>query len=127
MNKKIFAILMVVLMLLAPSCAIAEPVTPDVTGDIVTQPSDPLTWEYLATVGGAAVFVLIVVQLTKDMLDKLLKIPTTLYAYILAVITMILATAFTTGLTPSSILLTLFNGWIVSATASKTYDAMVGK
>ena len=90
-------------------------------------PTEPLTWDYLATVGGAAVFVLIAVQLTKGLLDKVWKIPTTLYAYILAVITMILATAFTTGLSPSAILLTLFNGWIVSATASKTYDAMAKK
>lgn len=90
-------------------------------------PSEPLTWEYLATVGGAAVFVLLFVQLTKALIDKLWKIPTTLYAYVIAVVTMIVATAFTSGLTPSAVLLTLFNGWIVSATASKTYDAMAVK
>lgn len=125
--KKIFAALMVIMMLMAFNCAIAEPVTPEVSGDIVTPPTSPLTWEYLATVGGCAAFVLIAVQLTKEMLDRIWKIPTGLYAYILAVITMILATAFTSGLTPSSALLTLFNGWIVSATASKTYDMMAGK
>lgn len=125
--KKIFAVLMIVMMLLAPSCAIAEPVVVDVSGAVVTQPAEPLTWDYLATVGGAAVFVLIVVQLTKGMLDKIWRIPTTVYAYVLAIITMLLATVFTTGLTPSSALLTLFNGWIVAATAAKSYDVMAGK
>lgn len=125
--KKIFAVLMIVMMLLAPSCAIAEPVAVDVSGAVVMQPAEPLTWDYLATVGGAAVFVLIVVQMTKDMLDKLWRIPTTVYAYVLAIITMLLATVFTTGLTPSSALLTLFNGWIVAATAAKSYDVMAGK
>ena len=125
--KKVFAILMAALLMLVPVIAVAEAPAVESTADAITEVTAPLTWEYLTTVGGAAVFVLIVVQLTKNLLDKLLKIPTTLYAYILAVITMILATAFTTGLTPSSVLLTLFNGWIVSATASKTFDTMAGK
>lgn len=125
--KKIFVYLMVALMMLMPTIAVAEAPAVESTFDAISEATAPLTWEYLTTVGGAAVFVLIVVQLTKSMLDKLIKIPTTLYAYILAVITMILATAFTTGITPSSVLLTLFNGWIVSATASKTFDAMSGK
>ena len=125
--KKIFAILMAALLILMPVIAVAEAPAVESSADAIAEVTAPLTWEYLTTVGGAAVFVLIVVQLTKTLLDKLLKIPTTLYAYILAVITMILATAFTTGLTPSSVLLTLFNGWIVSATASKTFDTMAGK
>ena len=51
-------------------------------------PTEPFTWDYLATIGGCAVVVLIVVQLTKNLLDKLVKIPTAIYAYILAVIVM---------------------------------------
>ena len=90
-------------------------------------PTEPFTWDYLATIGGCAVVVLIVVQLTKNLLDKLVKIPTAIYAYVLAVIVMLLATAFTTGLTPANGLLTLFNGWIVACTASRTYDAIAGK
>ena len=90
-------------------------------------PTEPFTWDYLATIGGCAVVVLIVVQLTKNLLDKLIKIPTAIYAYVLAVIVMLLATAFTTGLTPANGLLTLFNGWIVACTASRTHDAIAGK
>lgn len=87
----------------------------------------PFDWDALATVGGCAVFVLLFVQATKSLLDKWIRIPTTLYAYIIAVITMLAATAFTGGLTLSSGLLTLFNGWLVSATASKSFDVLSGK
>lgn len=120
--KKIFVLMLVCIMLSAQFC-VAETAAHETTA----VPADPMSWETLATVGGASVFVLIVVQLTKSLLDKLIKIPTTLYAYIIAVITMLLATVFTTGLTPSAALLTLFNGWIVSATASKSYDVMAGR
>ena len=124
--KKIFAILMAVLLMLLPAVAVAE--SPAVTGtaDVIAETTEPLTWEYLVTVGGCAIFVLIVVQITKEWLDKLIKIPTALYAYLLAVVTMLLATAFTAGLTPSNALLTLFNGWIVASTASNTYDRLAG-
>ena len=88
---------------------------------------EPFTWEYLTTTGGCAIFVLLFVQVTKGILDKLVVIPTTLYAYIIAVITMLAATAFSSDLTLSSGLLTLFNGWLVSATASKSFDVLSGK
>lgn len=89
--------------------------------------AEPLTWEYLATVGGCAVFTLLFVQMTKALVDKLFYIPTTLYAYIIAVITLVAATAFTGELTLSNGLLTLFNAWLASATASKSYDVIAGK
>ena len=125
--KKIFAILMAMLMVMLPAIAVAEAPATASTADVIAEVTEPLTWEYLVTVGGCALFVLIVVQLTKAQVDKLIKIPTAWYAYILAVITMLLATAFTAGLTPSSAILTLFNGWIVASTASRTYDAMAGQ
>ena len=113
--------LICILLILTPfmGCALAE--------EAVEIAAEPLTWEYLATVGGCAVFTLMFVQATKAMLDKLFYIPTTLYAYAVAVITLLAATAFTGKLTLSSGLLTLFNGWLASATASKTYDVVSGK
>lgn len=124
---KIVMLMLALMMIFGRAFAIAEPAA-EVEAEVqVSIPAEPLTWDYLATVGGAAVFVLIVVQITKGMLDKIWKIPTAIYAYVIAVITMILATAFTVGLTPSGVLLTLFNGWIVSATASRTYDAVAHK
>lgn len=124
---KIMMLMLALIMVFGWAFAIAETEDVAVTEEPVGIATEPLTWDYLATVGGAAVFVLIVVQMTKGMLDKIWKIPTTIYAYVIAVITMIIATAFTVGLSPSGVLLTLFNGWIVSATASRTYDAVARK
>ena len=131
-TRKLLGGIALLLLTLVIACIAFLPVMCVASAEAVVEsaeplPSEPLTWEYLATVGGAAVFVLLFVQLTKSLIDKLWKIPTTLYAYVIAVVTMIVATAFTSGLTPSAVLLTLFNGWIVSATASKTYDAMTVK
>lgn len=125
--KKIFAIMMVLLLAILPVAAVAEAPATASTADVIAETAEPLTWEYLATVGGCALFVMIVVQMTKAQLDELIRIPTAWYAYILAVITMMLATAFTAGLSVSGAVLTLFNGWIVAATASRTYDALAGK
>lgn len=113
-------VLVVLMLLLMPfmGTALAE--------GAVEVEADPLTWEYLATVGGCAVFTLLFVQMTKAMVDKLFYIPTTLYAYVIAVVTLLAATAFSGNLTLSSGLLTLFNGWMASATASKTHDVMSG-
>lgn len=129
--RRVLAIIMIALVALllalmpAMGIALAEGMV-DIPDEIV-KIAEPLTWDYLVTVGGCALFVLIVVQMTKTSLDKLFKIPTAWYAYALAVVTMLLATAFTTGLTPSGAILTLFNGWVVACTASRTYDAMTGK
>lgn len=116
-------VLVCVLLILMPfmGTAMAE------SAEVIPETAEPLTWEYLRTVGGCAVFVLLFVQVTKKLLDKLIVIPTTLYAYVIAVITMLAATVFTGELTLSSGLLTLFNGWLVSATASKSYDVIAGK
>lgn len=117
-----FLVMIVLLVAFIPAMGGAmaeEAVLPDLT--------EPFTWEYLTTTGGCAIFVLLFVQVTKGILDKLVEIPTTLYAYIIAVITMLAATAFSGDLTLSSGLLTLFNGWLVSATASKSFDVLSGK
>ena len=118
-------VLVCVLLILAPivGAAMAE----EAAEPAEVQFAEMLTWEYLATVTGAAAIVMLIVQVSKGWLDKIWKIPTTLYAYVLAVVTMLVATAFTSGLTVSSALLTLFNGWIVAATAAKSYDVMAGK
>lgn len=125
--KKIFAILMAMLMVLLPVVAVAEAPATESTADVIAEAAAPLTWEYLATVGGCAAIVFIIVQMTKEWLDKWIKIPTAWYAYVLAVVTMLLATAFTVGLTASNAVMTLFQGWVVAATAGKAYDVTKSK
>ena len=103
----LFAVMMIIVSIAIPMAAFAEdmnvPAT-DVVTDI-TVPAEPFTWSYLATIAGAAVFTLLVVQFIKAPLDKVWKIPTWFLAYIIALVTMLVATALTTGLTFDSGLL----------------------
>lgn len=119
----VFLTLFIGLIAFVPAMSVAMAEEAELLPDL----TEPFTWEYLTTIGGCAIFVLLFVQATKKILDKLIVIPTTLYAYIIAVITMLAATAFSGGLTISSGLLTLFNGWLASATASKSFDVISGK
>jgi len=85
-------------------------------------PGEPLTWAYLATIAGAAAVTLLVVQFAKIQLDKVWKIPTRLFVYIVALIFMLLGTAFTTGLTVDTALLTAVNALVAAITAYGAYE-----
>lgn len=110
--KKILAL---VLMLL-PAVALAE-----------SETLDPFTWEYLVTVAGAAAFTLLVVQFLKLPLDKVWKIPTRVLAYLIALIVMVIATAFTSGLTLQNVLLAACNAFIAALTAMGGYELTFAK
>lgn len=88
---------------------------------------EAFSWEYLATTAGCAVAVLLIVQGTKKLLDNLIKIPTAVYAYIIAVLILVLAMIFTQGFTWSAFALCFLNGWIAASTASHTYDIAAHK
>lgn len=91
------------------------------------KPGEPLTWAYLATIAGAAAATLIVVQYAKIQLDKVWKIPTRLFVYIVALIFMLLGTAFTTGLTVDTALLTAVNAVVAAITAYGAYEVTYAK
>lgn len=112
--KKLLPVLM--LMLLIPTIALAE-------GEV----TDPFTWEYLVTVAGASAFTLLVVQFLKLPLDKVWKIPTRLLAYTIALIVMLVATIFTTGLTWQNALLACCNAFIAALTAMGAYEMTFAK
>jgi len=114
--KKLF-LLMLVLMTLIPVAALAE-------GEL---PTEPFTWEQLATIAGATLATLLVVQLLKLPLDKVWKIPTRIVAYVIALVIMILATYFTTGITWSSALLAAVNAVIVALAAMGSYELTFAK
>lgn len=87
-------------------------------------PESFFTWADLATYAGATVAVLIMVQFTKD-LPGIVKIPTRIWAYILSVIVLVLATVFTVdAVTPSVILLCLVNAVIVAMAAVGSYHTV---
>lgn len=87
-------------------------------------PESFFTWEQLATYGGATVATMLFVQFTKE-LPGIVKIPTRLWAFIVATILMILATVFTASeITPGVILLTIINAVIVAMASCGEYDTL---
>ena len=114
---KIYLIMLVLVALLLPVAAFAE-------GEL---PVDPFSWEQLATIAGATVATLLIVQLLKLPLDKVWKIPTRIVAYIIALIVMLAATYFTQGLTWSNAGLAALNAVIVALAAMGSYELTFAK
>ena len=85
-------------------------------------PTEPFTWEYLATLAGATVGTLILVQLLKLPLDKVWKIPTRIIVFLIACVIMLLAKQFTDGLDTQSAILTVLNALIVALAAMGAYE-----
>lgn len=115
--KKIMLVILALFMLILPGMALAE-------GEL---PTDPFTWEYLATILGATAATLLIVQLIKLPLDKVWKIPTRIIVYVIALIILELATYFTTGLTVSTAILTALNSVIVALAAMGAYEMTFAK
>ena len=125
--KKIFVFLLLFLLLvpaMAGAEAIAEVATEVVASEI---PTEPVTWEQLATIGGAAMATLLIVQLLKLPLDKVWKIPTRIIVFVISFIVLILATYFTKGLSWNTALLTVINAVIVALTAMGAYELTFAK
>ena len=112
MKKTLWTVLAVMTMILLPVVAIAE-------GEL---PVDPFTWEQLATIAGATLATLLIVQLLKLPIDKVWKIPTRIIVYFIALIVMLVATYFTTGLDWSKAGLAVLNAVIVALAAMGTYE-----
>ena len=121
--KKVFSCL-ILLFVLFPFAVFAEGEIVEAVAEVVVSelPTEPVTWEQLATIGGAALATLLIVQLLKLPLDKVWKIPTRIIVFVIAFIVLLLATYFTKGLTASSALLTVINAVIVALTAMGAYD-----
>jgi hypothetical protein len=116
--KKLFVFLMIALVIaLISTVALAE-------GEL---PTEPLTWQYIATIAGATVATLLIVQLLKLPLDKVWKIPTRIWVYIIALVLMLLATQFTVGLDLQTGLLTAVNAVIVALAAMGAYEMTFAK
>ena len=107
MRKMLFLVL-----ILFPGLALAE-------GEL---PTDPFTWAQLATIAGAALATMLIVQLLKLPMDKVWKIPTRIIVYLIALIILMLATYFTQGLDWNTALLTVINAVIVALTAMGAYE-----
>ena len=125
--KKIAFVLLVLFLL--PAAAMAEEVAVEIAASVVESelPTNPFSWEQLATIAGAATATLLIVQLLKLPLDKVWKIPTRIIVFLIAAIVMLLATYFTQGLTWNTALLTVLNAVIAALTAMGAYELTFAK
>ena len=82
------------------------------------------TWDVLGTYAGAVAAVGVITQLVKGV-PGIVKIPTQIVSYVIALVVMMCAAAFTTGLTASAAVLTVFNAAVVSLAANGVYSAAV--
>ena len=121
MKKLIHFVLFALFMI--PGIAIGEALVEVATEVVAAEiPTQPVTWEQLATIGGAAMATMLIVQLLKLPLDKVWKIPTRIIVFVIAFIVLGLATYFTQGLTWNTALLTVINAVIVALTAMGGYE-----
>ena len=82
-------------MIFFPVIALAEALA-EVAVEVVAAeiPTNPVSWEQLATIGGAAMATMLIVQLLKLPLDKVWKIPTRIIVFVIAFVVLILATDY---------------------------------
>lgn len=135
--KKLFILVCMFLMVFAIVAlpVMGEAVPPDaevheaeeIAAEPVPTPGEPLTWEYLATIAGATAATLLIVQFLKVPLDKVWKIPTRAFVYVIALLMLLGGTYFTTGLTVNTALLTAVNAVIVALTAFGAYEVTFKK
>lgn len=125
--KKLFFCL--VLIMIFPAVVIAEEVAVEIAASVVESeiPTQPFSWEQLATIAGAALATMLIVQLLKLPLDKVWKIPTRIIVFLIAAVVMLLATYFTQGLTWNTALLTILNAVVAALTAMGGYELTFAK
>ncbi len=117
--KKILAFLLlfsIVLMVSVPALA-------DTTDGNTFAAQDFFTWAALLTYAGAVLATTLVTQLLKGV-GFIDKIPTRLFAYIVALIILIAATYFTGALTVEAAALCLVNAVVVALAASGAFDTI---
>lgn len=85
--------------------------------------TDFFTWSILATYAGAVLATGVITQIFKG-ISVIDRIPTRLFSYFVALVLLILATAFTSGLSLSSILLCIINSAVVSLASNGAFDAI---
>ena len=120
--KKIAFVLLFLFLL--PAAAMAEGIAVEIAASVVESelPTNQFSWEQLATIAGAALATMLIVQLLKLPLDKVWKIPTRIIVFFIAAVVMLLATYFTQGLTWNTALLTMLNAVVAALTAMGGYE-----
>ena len=81
------------------------------------------SWNALGEYTGAALAVGILTQVTKE-IPGIKSIPTQLWSYVLALVTLLLAEVFTSGISAQGVVLALFNAAVVSLAANGGFSAV---
>lgn len=81
------------------------------------------TWAMLATYAGAVLATTLITQIFKG-LSFIDKIPTKIFSYLTAIIVLLAATAFTSGLTPANAGLSVINAVVVSLASNGAFEAL---
>lgn len=147
MKKRLPIFLMIMVMIIMPfiiamPALAAEPVAVIEQAEVKTQSqpaaietmaatqatvADPgggelFTWTVLATYAGAVAATIVITQIFKG-IGFIDKIPTRIFSYVVAFVIMLLAKAFTEGLTAAAVVLVIINAAVVSTAANGTVDA----
>ena len=127
MKKLVLCVILFALIL--PAVAVAEEVVLEVAASVVESelPTNPFSWEQLATISGASLATMLIVQLLKLPLDKVWKIPTRIVVFVIAAVVMLLATYFTKGLSADTAILTILNAVIAALAAMGGYELTFAK
>lgn len=134
--KKIYALILVLIMatMLFSGLAVAEvaaqtPALP-VTGGVEPAPAVPYpidqggaySWAQLATITGATAAVLLIVQFIKLPIDHVYHIPTRVIVYVIALLVMTGARAFTAGFKWGDVPLIVINAFVVGLASMGAYE-----
>jgi len=116
--KKLLVFLLTAILILA----VASPALAD-DGETPAVPTEFFTWASLLTYAGAVLMTSLVTQLLKG-ISAIEKIPTRLFAYIVALIILLAATFFTGAFTLESAALCMVNAVVVALASSGAFDAI---
>jgi len=130
--SKVFLALMALIMLLLAGTALAEapPAALPASGAELPVPAVPYpveeqaaySWGQLATVTGATAAVLLIVQYIKLPIDKVFHVPTRMIVYVISLLIIVGAQAFTAGLTMKDLPLLAINAFVVALAAMGSYE-----
>ena len=80
-------------------------------------------WSLLGSYAGSVLAVGVLTQITKG-IPGVSRLPTQLWSYLLALVTLLVAMLFGPGFTPQGLVLALFNAALVSLSANGGYAAV---
>ena len=80
-------------------------------------------WSLLGSYAGSVFAVAVLTQITKE-IPGVKRIPTQLWSYVLALVTLLAAAVFGPGLTPQGAVLALINAALVSLSSNGGYQAL---